>query len=141
MTIVRKSQGKQTVIKAQERTFSLPTYFLVTMVDNDARSQQPCSPSDLEEALSVLEGRWKILVLFHLFSNGTMRYSELRRALPGVSQKMLTQQLRELEKEGVVFRTIHAEVPPRVEYGLTRRGGDLLPVLQALQTWAVQRKT
>ncbi|MGY6241551.1 winged helix-turn-helix transcriptional regulator (plasmid) [Burkholderia ambifaria] len=70
-----------------------------------------------------------------------MRFSELRRALPGVSQKMLAQQLRELEKEGVVFRTVHAEVPPRVEYGLTPRGGDLLPVLQALQTWAVRRKT
>lgn len=112
------------------------------MVDNARdRSQPPCSPSDLEEALSVLEGRWKILVLFHLFSNEIMRFSELQRALPGVSQKMLTQQLRELEKEGVVFRTIHAEVPPRVEYGLTTRGGDLLPVLQALQTWAVQRKS
>jgi len=63
---------------------------------------QPCSTQELEEALEVLEGRWKILILFHLFSAPVLRFSELRRAMPGISQKMLIQQLRDLEKDRVV---------------------------------------
>src|ERR1700733_1992411 len=81
---------------------------------------QPCSTQELEEALEVLEGRWKILILFHLFSAPVLRFSELRRAMPGISQKMLIQQLRDLEKDGVVHRKVYAEVPPKVEYMLTK---------------------
>jgi len=99
-----------------------------------------CSSSDLEDALRVLEGRWKILILYHLFSAPVMRFSELRRAMSGVSQKMLVQQLRDLEQEGVIARQVYPEVPPRVEYRLTEQGNALLPVLRALQTWAVERK-
>lgn len=99
-----------------------------------------CSSSDLEDALRVLEGRWKILILYHLFSAPVMRFSELRRAMKGVSQKMLVQQLRDLEQEGVIARQVYPEVPPRVEYRLTEQGNALLPVLKALQTWAVERK-
>lgn len=99
-----------------------------------------CSSSDLEDALRVLEGRWKILILYHLFSAPVMRFSELRRAMSGVSQKMLVQQLRDLEQEGVIARQVYPEVPPRVEYRLTEQGNALLPVLKALQTWAVERK-
>jgi len=99
-----------------------------------------CSSSDLEDALRVLEGRWKILILYHLFSAPVMRFSELRRAMKGVSQKMLVQQLRDLEQEGVIARQVYPEVPPRVEYRLTEQGNALLPVLRALQTWAVERK-
>ena len=69
-----------------------------------------------------------------------MRFSELRRAMKGVSQKMLVQQLRDLEQEGVIARQVYPEVPPRVEYRLTEQGNALLPVLKALQTWAVERK-
>jgi DNA-binding HxlR family transcriptional regulator len=100
---------------------------------------QPCSTSDLEEALEVLEGRWKMLILFHLFSAPVLRFSELRRAIAGISQKMLIQQLRELERDGVVSRKVYPEVPPRVEYILTQEGIALRPALQALQSWAGSR--
>jgi DNA-binding HxlR family transcriptional regulator len=77
---------------------------------------------ELEEALKVLEGRWKILILFHLFSAPVLRFSELRCAVSGISQKMLIQQLRDLEKDGVVNRKVYPEVPPKVEYMLTKDG-------------------
>jgi DNA-binding HxlR family transcriptional regulator len=101
---------------------------------------QPCSTQELEEALEVLEGRWKILILFHLFSAPVLRFSELRRAMPGISQKMLIQQLRDLEKDGVVHRKVYAEVPPKVEYMLTKDGAALRPALKALKSWAASRK-
>ena len=101
---------------------------------------QTCSTVELEEALKVLEGRWKILILFHLFSAPVLRFSELRRAVPGISQKMLIQQLRDLEKDGVVHRKIYPEVPPKVEYMLTKDGAALRPALKALKVWAGSRK-
>jgi DNA-binding HxlR family transcriptional regulator len=94
------------------------------------------------EGLRVLEGRWKLAILFQLFRGGcrgantVMRFSALERAIPGVSQKMLIQQLRELERDGVVRRTVYPEVPPRVEYQLSDIGNDLRPVLAALSEWA-----
>ncbi|WP_245814768.1 winged helix-turn-helix transcriptional regulator [Cystobacter ferrugineus] len=93
-----------------------------------------------EEALKVLEGRWKMMILFNLFARPVLRFSELERAIPGVSQKMLSQQLREMERDGIVRRTVHPEVPPRVEYTLTDVGRALCPVLDALLRWSVSRK-
>ena len=90
----------------------------------------------IERAISVLDGRWKLLVLFHLFGGKTLRFSDLERAVAGVSQKMLAQQLRQLERDGVVARTVHPEVPPRVEYHLTDWGQSLCPALDKLLTWA-----
>ena len=101
---------------------------------------QTCSTVELEEALKVLEGRWKILILFHLFSAPVLRFSELRRAVSGISQKMLIQQLRDLEKDGVVHRKVYPEVPPKVEYRLTNDGAALRPALKALKSWAASRK-
>ena len=95
------------------------------------RSTAECSTAELEEALKVLEGRWKLLILFHLFSAPVLRFSELRRAIPGISQKMLIQHLRDLEKDGVVSRKVYPEVPPKVEYKLTRDGVALRPALRA----------
>ena len=103
-------------------------------------STQTCSTVELEEALKVLEGRWKILILFHLFSAPVLRFSELRRAVSGISQKMLIQQLRDLEKDGVVHRKVYPEVPPKVEYMLTNDGAALRPALKALKSWAESRK-
>ena len=103
-------------------------------------STQTCSTVELEEALKVLEGRWKILILFHLFSAPVLRFSELRRAVSGISQKMLIQQLRDLEKDGVVHRKVYPEVPPKVEYMLTKDGLALRPALKALKSWAESRK-
>ena len=91
-----------------------------------------------ELALKVIQGRWKLLILRELLE-GVRRFSDLQRALAGVqqgvSQKVLTAQLRELEADGVVQRTIHPEVPPRVEYALTERGRELVPVLEGLHAW------
>jgi DNA-binding HxlR family transcriptional regulator len=87
-------------------------------------------------AIGMLDGRWKLMILFHLFGGKVLRFSELERAIPGVSQKMLTQQLRQLERDGMVRRIVHAEVPPRVEYELTPWGQALCPALDALLAWA-----
>lgn len=89
-----------------------------------------------EATLEVIHGRWKVPIIWHLFG-GRKRFSELRKALPGVSQKMLTQQLRELEGDGVVTRTVYAEVPPRVEYALTDRGMSIRPVVDAMCEWGL----
>jgi DNA-binding HxlR family transcriptional regulator len=89
----------------------------------------------VDQALDLIKGRWKLLILFHLFSSQVRRFSALDRAIPGVSQKMLTQQLRQLEKAGLVRRVVYPEVPPRVEYLLTDWGQALCPVLDALLQW------
>ena len=89
-----------------------------------------------QNVIRVLEGRWKLVILFQLFGSNVRRFSELERAIPGISQKMLIQQLRQLEADGVVARTVYAVVPPRVEYHLTEWGQTLCPVLDNLLTWA-----
>ena len=89
----------------------------------------------VEKVLATVEGKWKMIVLFHLFDKGTLRYSQLERAIPAISQKMLGQVLRELERDGLVHRTVYPEVPPRVEYALTEIGHDLCPVLDAILKW------
>ena len=95
--------------------------------------------SGVEDALRILEGRWKMIIIFQLFARGTLRFSELEKAIPAVSQKMLIQQLRELERDGVVNRTVYPQVPPKVDYGLTDWGQALCPALDALLDWAAQR--
>jgi DNA-binding HxlR family transcriptional regulator len=108
---------------------------------NQESLPRTCSTVELEEAIKTIEGRWKILILFHLFGAPALRFSELRRAITGVSQKMLIQQLRDMEKDGIVARKVYPEVPPRVEYRLTKVGTALRPALKALQSWAVSRMT
>ncbi|WP_048149225.1 winged helix-turn-helix transcriptional regulator [Methanolacinia paynteri] len=88
----------------------------------------------VEASLDVIGGKWKPLILWKL-GDGVMRFSELQRTLPGVNAKMLTKQLRELEEDGIVLRTVYPEVPPRVEYSITEFGMTLIPVLQALCKW------
>jgi DNA-binding HxlR family transcriptional regulator len=95
--------------------------------------------SGVEQAFRMLEGRWKMVVIFHLFDRGILRFSELERAIPGVSQKMLIQQLRDLEQDGIVSRKVYPQVPPKVEYGLTSWGQAMCPALDALLEWAAQR--
>lgn len=90
----------------------------------------------VEAALRMLEGRWKMVILFNLFDRQVLRFSELERAIPGVSQKMLTQQLRELERDGLVDRIVYPQIPPKVEYQLTEWGEALCPTLDSLLEWA-----
>src|SRR5712671_3451749 len=89
----------------------------------------------VDEVLRILEGRWKLVILFHLFGGKIRRFSELRRAIPAVSEKMLIQQLRQMERDGVVRRFVHHQVPPKVEYSLTSWGQPLCTALDALVTW------
>jgi DNA-binding HxlR family transcriptional regulator len=90
----------------------------------------------VQNVLRILEGRWKLVILFQLFGGKVQRFSDLERAIPGVSQKMLIQQLRQLEADGVVSRLIHHQVPPRVDYSLTAWGQALCPTLDGLLQWA-----
>ena len=89
----------------------------------------------MEMTLDLIGGKWKALILWHLAMDGTLRFGELRRLFPKVTQKMLTQQLRELEGDGLVNRDVHAVVPPRVDYSLTATGKSLEPILTALNRW------
>jgi len=110
-------------------------------VSSGARgSYTPSSAAhDVSEVFALLEGRWKLLILFHLFGKQVQRFSELERLIPGISQKMLAQQLRKLEADGIVTRTVYREVPPRVDYRLTDWGQALCPALDAILAWGELR--
>lgn len=88
----------------------------------------------VETTLMLIGDKWKVLILRDLMP-GTKRFNELRRSLGGVSQKVLTAQLRDMETKGLVARRVYAEVPPRVEYSLTPLGRSLSPVLEAMRVW------
>ena len=92
--------------------------------------------AEFRRAVGMINGRWKLEILWLLNHHGTRRFGELKRGLPGITQHMLTAQLRALEKDGLVKRTIFAEVPPRVEYGLTPLGRGLYQIVRALIGWA-----
>lgn len=91
----------------------------------------------VETTLSVIGGRWKVLIIRELFP-GVKRFGELHRALQGVTQKMLTQQLREMEQDGLVNRQVYLQVPPKVEYSLTPLGATLKPVLDSMHNWGTK---
>jgi len=91
----------------------------------------------VDATLDKIGGKWKVLILWHLHPS-IHRSGELKRLIPGITQKMLTQQLRELEQDGLITRKIYAEVPPRVEYALTGRGRTLEPVLNLLCQWGTE---
>jgi DNA-binding HxlR family transcriptional regulator len=89
----------------------------------------------VEVTLSVIGGKWKPLILWHLSEGGVRRFLELQRTIPGITRKMLTQHLRELERDGVVARQIFDEMPVRVEYSLTKYGQTLRPLIRVLCDW------
>ena len=88
----------------------------------------------VEAALNLIDGKWKGVILYHLMS-GRLRFNALARKLGAVTQRMLTKQLRELESDGLIVRTVYAEVPPKVEYSLSTKGKSLEPVIRALKAW------
>lgn len=93
----------------------------------------------IDAALDVVSGKWKGLVLWELHTHGVRRFAELRRALPGVSEKMLTQHLRQMEEDDLIHRKVYAEVPPKVEYSLTEAGTSLNEALRPLGNWGRER--
>jgi DNA-binding HxlR family transcriptional regulator len=94
----------------------------------------------VRDILDRIGDKWSILTIWNLNENGTTRFNELHRKIPDISQKMLTTTLRTLEKDGLVTRKIYPEIPPRVEYCLTKTGISLIPHIQALIDWALQNK-
>lgn len=110
--------------------------------DCDDQKQRLAWAATATEALRVLEGKWKIVVIIQLFSaEGPLRFSELERRIEGVNQKMLIQQLKQLEADGIVMRTLFPQVPPKVEYSLSEAGRALGPALEALMSWASAYRT
>ncbi|NKJ44180.1 helix-turn-helix domain-containing protein [Novosphingobium sp. SG720] len=98
-------------------------------------SRLDCTPGcAVEAAVSLIDGKWKAVALFHL-EDGPIRFNELRRRVGEVTPRMLTNQLRELEADGLIEREVFAQVPPRVEYRLSQRGQSLTPIIAALKAW------
>lgn len=98
------------------------------------------SGSPVNTTLKVIGGKWKPEILWHLYQ-GTQRFSELKRKVSGVTQKMLTQELRELESNQIILRTVFPVVPPKVEYSLTEYGKTLSPVLKSMADWGLKHQT
>jgi len=88
----------------------------------------------VELTLDIIGGKWKALILWNL-KNRILRFSELKKALPDITQRMLTQQLRELEEDGMVNRKVYPQVPPKVEYSLTEHGKSVIPILELMCQW------
>ncbi len=129
VTIELLAAGLQTTGQAQvDQHDTAPGGFLASQDHSNCKA---------ELALRVIQGRWKLLILRELI-DGVQRFSDLQRALPGVSQKVLTAQLRELAAAGLVQRTVYPQVPPRVDYALTPLGRDLIPVLEGLHAFGEQ---
>jgi len=115
------------VYKYQVRTILYCTYLKVTIMKK--KSENP-----IQTTVRILGGRWKPMILWHL-QKSTLRFGELKKTIPEASQKMLTQQLRELEHDGIVYREVYPQVPPKVEYSLTKYGKTALPIMKSLSAW------
>lgn len=115
------------------------------MTSDDATVPVTASPRcgpyicGIDAAMDVVSGKWKSLILWELDAHGTRRFGELRRGLPGVSEKMLIQHLREMEADGLVHREVYRQVPPKVEYSLTEHGRSLNEALRPLGDWGTER--
>lgn len=88
-----------------------------------------------EFTLSLISGKWKIIIIYLLETEGTLRFSEIKRLLPKITHKVLTTQIRELEEDGIIHRKVFPEVPPRVEYSLTQLGESLIPIVLMMYEW------
>ncbi|WP_067727614.1 winged helix-turn-helix transcriptional regulator [Oceanobacillus damuensis] len=88
-----------------------------------------------ELTLAIIGGKWKMLIMWHLGKEGTKRFGELKALIPGITQRMLVSQLRELEEDLIVHREVYPVVPPKVEYSLTKKGDSLMPILESMYDW------
>jgi DNA-binding HxlR family transcriptional regulator len=105
------------------------------MVERNLNTKHLACPAEF--TADLIAGRWKIVLLWYLFQ-GVQRFSDLQRSIPGVTQKVLTHQLRDMEKSGLLKRTVYPEVPPRVEYQITAFGLTLKPVVDAMHHWGAE---
>ena len=94
----------------------------------------------VEATLGVIGGKWKVLILWYLREEQIMRFGKLKRLIPGITQKMLTHQLRELEANGLITRKVYAQVPPKVEYSLTKYGESVEPILELMCEWGIEHR-
>ena len=101
------------------------------------KENQPTYRCPIDATLSLIGGKYKAIILWNLIGN-TYRYSELGRIIPQATPKMLTQQLRELERDGFILREVYPVVPPRVEYSLTESGRSIIPILEAMYAWGIK---
>lgn len=106
---------------------------------NSINAQYITQECDLTYAVCKIGGRWKLLILCKL-EDGKLRFSEIRKRINGITERMLTLQLREMEKEGLVKRTVYAEVPPRVDYELTEIAKELIPIWKQLDKWGKKHR-
>jgi len=106
----------------------------VFMTNQPDKKQFNCT---IELTLDIIGGKWKPLILYHLTQYNILRYGEIKKLIPNINERMLTRQLRELEKDQLIHREVYREVPPRVEYSLTEMGDSLKPILLQLGKWGV----
>ena len=92
----------------------------------------------VETIMGIIAGKWKPAIIYALVMDGTLRFTEIRRRIPKVSQRMLTQQLRDLERNGLIARVYHPQIPPRVEYSVTKLGRSLHPIFKSVCDWATK---
>ena len=103
--------------------------------------QKPVTPRmdcAIDATMSVIEGRWKTVILCKIYKNGPMRFNQLMKSIDGISPRILTKQLKELESDGIIKRTSYQEIPPRVEYSITDKGMSLGPIMLAMAEWGLQ---
>lgn len=105
----------------------------------DTKPKYKLECSTIKVSLDVMGGKWKPLILY-LLQKETLRFSELQKKIDGITQKMLAQQLRELEADGVVNRKVYPQVPPKVEYSLTKHGKTLIPMLLTMEKWGREHR-
>lgn len=107
-------------------------------MEQETRACQKVDVRPFAYAISLIEGKWKMHILFWLWKKETLRYSELKRALEGVTHKMLSNQLKELELSGVIVRREYPQVPPKVEYSLSEMGRTMMPILEMFCRWGYE---
>ncbi|MEY8349003.1 helix-turn-helix domain-containing protein [Bacillus cereus] len=103
--------------------------------------QKEINRCSVEVTLDVIGGKWKGVILFHLMNAEVIRFNQFVRLMPGITQRMLTRQLRELEAAGVIHREVYKEIPPKVEYSLTKFGKSLTPIITLMREWGEEYRT
>lgn len=117
------------------KKYTMGLFYIEVEVKQMSRMQDKMFNCEKELTLYVIGGKWKMLILWHLGKEGTKRFGELKALMPGITQRMLVNQLRELEEDLIVERKVYPVVPPKVEYSLTEQGKSLMPILDSMYKW------